>query len=288
MKSPNPSILLLGCGYTLSRVAHLLGTDAVVCAARRAASTEALRAQGFCCEEGSIESTEQLTELFIRYPSITTVVDSVPPLLDFPTPDSPLNDGTRGPRSLLTAIDTRPVRVIYLSTTGVYGERNGAIVTESSSLTPRERNAAARAASEQVYQTSAKHHATIRIAAIYGPDRNPLDRLISGTYRTVSGADRWTNRIHVADLATAIARIASRDDVPPILNASDGDWLRSSELIALCAQYATFPPPPAIAPEHAHHTMLSNQRVDSSLLRSTVLPEMQFPGLRTFLEMEQP
>lgn len=284
MTSSSPSILLLGCGYTLSRVAQLLGSDAVVCATRRAASTQALRAQGFCCEEVSIESIEQLAKLFIRYPTITTIIDGVPPFFTAASPDAPLDEGTSGPRSLLNAIDTRPIRVVYLSTTGVYGERDGAIVTEASPLHPREGNAAARAASERVYQTSSKHHSTLRIAAIYGPERNPLDRLTNGTYRTVSGADRWTNRIHVADLAAAIASIATGNDVAPILNASDGDWLRSSEVIALCRQYAQFPPPPAIAPEHAHHTMLSNQRVDSSLLRSTVLREMLVPSLTSFLE----
>ena len=279
----SPRTLLLGCGYTLSRVARQLGHDAVFCTTNSPASATSLAAEGFLSEPLTITNTDQLKKLLERYPSIETIVDGVPPILGA-SPDT----GTNGPLSVLAAIGERPIRTIYLSTTGVYGERNGAIVTESTAPQPAERHAAARLACEEVYRARGPLNFILRVAGIYGPGRSILDRLVRGEYRFVSGADRWTNRIHVDDLATAISRLVTFDPAtdkapPPLLNASDNDRMRVSELIALCGKFASFSPPQSIPPEVAHHTMLSNQRVDSSLLQSNLLQKPRYPNLASFL-----
>jgi len=285
----SPSTLLLGCGYTLSRVARLLGADAVLCTTQSAASAASLQAENFVCEPIVITDTERLREILDHYPSITTIVDGVPPIFE-----ERGDTGTLGPRSVLAAVGAQPIRIIYLSTTGVYGERNGAIVTEATVPRPAEPHAAARLACEQLYAERGSLTSILRVAGIYGPGRSILDRLVRGEYRFVAGADRWTNRIHVEDLAIAITRLisyeatvgeATNGEPPPaILNASDSDWMRVSEMIALCAKYATFPPPRSISPEVAHHTMLSNQRVETTLLRSTLLPNPRYPNLESFLQ----
>ena len=295
----SPTTLLLGCGYTLSRVARLLGADAVLCTTQSVASAASLQAENFVCEPIVITDTERLRAVLDRYPSITTIVDGVPPIFE-----ERGDTGTLGPRSVLAAVGARPLRIIYLSTTGVYGERNGAIVTEATVPRPAEPHAAARLACEQLYAERGERTSILRVAGIYGPGRSILDRLVRGEYRFVAGADRWTNRIHVEDLAIAITRLISYEAIlgeaivgeatvgeatngeppPAILNASDSDWMRVSEMIALCAKYATFPPPRSISPEVAHHTMLSNQRVDTTLLRSTLLPNPKYPNLESFLQ----
>lgn len=279
----SPTTLLLGCGYTLSRVARQLGEHAVLCTTNTASSANRLAAEGFLSEPLTITDTEQLKKLIERYPSIATIVDGVPPIFDEST-----TSGTSGPLSVLAAIGERPIRTIYLSTTGVYGERNGAIVTESTPPHPAERHAAARLACEEVYRTRGSLSFVFRVAGIYGLGRSILDRLVRGEYRFVSGADRWTNRIHVDDLATAISRLVTSDPVtkstlPPLFNASDNDWMQVSELIDLCGQFASFPPPKSIPPEAAHHTMLSNQRIDSTLLLATLLEKPRYPTLASFL-----
>jgi nucleoside-diphosphate-sugar epimerase len=296
--SNGPTTLLLGCGYTLSAVATMLGCDAAICTTRSDRSAAKLRDLGFACEvfdvtrgsgDASKNPASQLTAILHRYPTIRTIIDGIPPFVD---PDDQ-NFALQGPRAVLHAIAALapreyPIHIVYLSTTGVYGERNGGIVTEHTTPQPREIHADARRRCEEMYVANHSSVTVLRVAGIYGPGRSILDRLLSGSYRTVAGTDRFTNRIHVADLATAITRITTRttslNELPPIINLCDGEWLRSSELLALCATYASFSPPPAIPPELAHHTMLSHQRVDGSLLRATLLPELQFSGIRKFLD----
>lgn len=108
----------------------------------------------------------------------------------------------------------------YLSSTGVYGNRDGRWVDEDSELTPSPR-ATARAAADEAWQALRGDVRIFRLAGIYGPRRSVLDRIRAGNATRVDMPNQITNRIHVDDIAAAI--IASFVGPPGIYNLADDD-----------------------------------------------------------------
>jgi nucleoside-diphosphate-sugar epimerase len=109
-------------------------------------------------------------------------------------------------------------RLIYVSSTGVYGAGHGAWVDESWPLAPLTREGAARVAAEAALPASA---IALRAAGIHGPGRGLVDRLRAGTYRIVGDGSAHVSRIHVADLAQAIARAGACPEVTGAVNIAD-------------------------------------------------------------------
>lgn len=97
-------------------------------------------------------------------------------------------------------------RIVYLSTIGVYADHSGAWIDETASLITSNDRRGARIRAEQAWMTAAGERLRIlRLAGIYGPDRNALQRLRNGTARRIVKEGQVTNRIHVDDAARAIA-----------------------------------------------------------------------------------
>lgn len=272
----SPQFLLLGCGRTLSRVGSILGHSSVFCTTGSTESAAHLTREGFVAERCEIQDAASLKRILVRYPSITTIMDSVPPLDNSP----------KGPQSVTEALSNRDIHVIYLSTTGVYGEKAGAHVSEASALKATDPRSVARILCERWYQE--RTAATIvRISGIYTGDDNVTHALSAGTYRIITGTDRWTNRIHIEDLARGLATIAianPKREFPSIINASDCQPLKVLELLALCERYIQFPAPKEISEDAAHFTMRNNQRVSNELFVHHALPTMRYPTFKVFLE----
>lgn len=108
----------------------------------------------------------------------------------------------------------------YLSSTGVYGNRDGRWVDEDSELAPSPR-AAARAAADRAWQALRADAHVFRLAGIYGPGRSVFDRIRAGTATRVDAPGQITNRIHVDDIVAAI--IASFAGPPGVYNLADDD-----------------------------------------------------------------
>jgi len=272
------SIALLGAGYTLERTAAMLPRDHVVLTARSRERVLALRAAGYLAEELDISDAEKTRHFFSQYKNIETVVDSVPPAA-----------GTaNGPLHVVQALQERALpirRVIYLSTTGVYGVDDGTSVDETRRLNPLHARAQLRVDAEAVYQASGFPCCCFRIAAIYGPGRGPGLSLKAGRYPYVEGGARWSNRIHVTDLARAIqAAISSNHELPPAVNLSDDQPALTRDVIEFyCAKFS-LPFPQSISLQNARErgldTLLSNQRVSNSLLKRTFSLELSYPSYK--------
>lgn len=258
-------VALIGAGYTLKRVASQLDAPALVCASETKAA--ALRSQGYDAQALDIANSDALRGFFLQRPDISVVVDSVPPLAG----PEPLR-GARALATVLSEINTLQ-RVIYLSTTGVYGGTDGAWVNESSLLRAQHAAGIARIESEQAYRALSVEVCAYRIAAIYGPGRGIGRSLRDGNYRLISG-DRWSNRIHVDDLARLIVcGIKHAGALPPVINMADDLPALSAEVVRWYCETFNLPTPPMVSLEEArsglHHTLLSNQRVSNELLHQT-------------------
>ncbi len=148
-----------------------------------------------------------------------------------------------------------PARVVYVSTSGVYGDCGGARVDESRRVHPQTDRARRRVDAERqlTLWCSARGVALVilRVPGIYAADRLPLDRLRSGTPVLRAEDDVYTNHIHAEDLAAIVAR--ALDDATPggIYNASDDSEMRMGDWLDLVAERAGLPRPPRIARSEA-------------------------------------
>lgn len=159
-------------------------------------------------------------------------------------------------------------RLVYTSSTGVYGTHDGSWVTETSPLLGAgASNAALRAAEAVLLDDATVATTVLRVAGIYGPGRDP-----SGRYRDAAalarGGDYWVNVAHRDDIVSAIAHILALDPAPRVLNCADGapataraicEWLASRRGVDPATLAFTGTGAPA----------RSNQRVSSAALQAT-------------------
>jgi nucleoside-diphosphate-sugar epimerase len=154
-----------------------------------------------------------------------------------------------------SAIAASPARWIgYLSTTGVYGDRNGGWVNENTPPAPGTDRARRRVAAEQDWVRAAAGRPCdlMRLAGIYGPGRSALDDVRSGRARRVIKPGHAFGRIHRDDIAAGVVAALSR---PPegmrVLNFVDDLPAESADVLAEVARLLGVPPPPAVAFEDA-------------------------------------
>lgn len=155
----------------------------------------------------------------------------------------------RGSQSRHTA--SPPRRLVYLSTTGVYGNRDGAWVSETDAPRPLTERAIRRVAAERLLRQANRQAASrlstlvLRVPGIYGEDRLPVDRLRNLIPALLPEDDVITNHIHADDLAriaaTALLRTAPRQR---IINAIDDSQLWLGEYLDLVADHLQMPRPP--------------------------------------------
>jgi nucleoside-diphosphate-sugar epimerase len=145
--------------------------------------------------------------------------------------------------------------VVYLSTSGVYGDCGGERVTESRPVNPRNTRAVRRVDAERLLARQAKRGAfrlaVLRVPGIYSEDRLPLARLRAGTAALTDADDVHTNHIHAADLAAltvgAMRRLQERGwPQTRIYNANDDSDLKMGAYFDLVADAFGLPHPPRL------------------------------------------
>lgn len=170
--------------------------------------------------------------------------------------------GTGDPRSahLIAALAGRGARVVYVSTTGVYGDRSGALTLETTPPRPSSARAVRRVAAEQSWRAAAIRtaHAArrgagaalrvsiLRAPGIYAHDRLPLDRLRAGTPALAPADDVFTNHIHADDLARLAIAALSRGGANRVFNAVDDSDLKMGEYFDRVADAFGLPRPPRL------------------------------------------
>ena len=216
--------LLLGHGYLGKRVAEIWRAqgDTVTAVTRSGAKAEVLQAEGYRAIVADVTQPATLVDL----PSCDTLLYAVG--YDR-TGDASIHEVyAEGFANVLAALPAGVRRVIYISTTGVYGGANGKWVDEATPTDPQRPGGRASLAAEEALRASrfASRGAALRLAGLYGPDRLPyLAKLREGTPLEAS-PEGWLNLIHVDDAAAAV--VAAADvaecvaELAPIISVCDG------------------------------------------------------------------
>lgn len=214
----------------------------------------------------------------------------------------PPRDGEDDPRleRFLGSLAAMPRRVVYFSTTGVYGDCGGALVDENRALAPRtargRRRRAAEAHLDEWCGARGVELTVLRVPGIYGPGRLGLERLRDGEPVLCREESGPGNRIHVADLVTCAVAAADPRRPPGVYNVGDGDYRSAAEFAADVAKLAGLPPPREIPLAEARRVFSAmrlsfldeSRRVDVTRMRAVlgVAPRYADPldGIRASLD----
>lgn len=187
----------------------------------------------------------------------------------------------------------RPRWLGYLSTTGVYGDRDGGWVDEDSVLDGSGARGQARIAAEADWQDLARTHDLplhiFRLAGIYGPGRGPFQKVRDGTARRIIKPGQVFSRIHVEDIAQVL--MASIDAPAPIgiYNVCDDDPAPPQDVIAHAATLLGLPLPPAVPFDQADMTPMArsfygdSKRVRNDRIKRNLGVTLRYPDYRSGL-----
>lgn len=180
--------------------------------------------------------------------------------------------------------------VAYLSTTGVYGDHAGALVTEETPLTPNTERGHKRLLAETQWLDLWHSHGLavhlFRLAGIYGPGRNQLLSLLDGTAKRVVKEGQIFSRIHVEDIANALEASMAKPNPGRAYNVCDDEACPPQDVVEWGAKLLGLPVPPAIPFEQAELSPMArsfyadSKRVSNARLKEELGFALRFPTYR--------
>ncbi len=178
----------------------------------------------------------------------------------------------------------------YLSTTSVYGNRNGGWVDEESQLLPETKRGKYRVAAERSWQELAGLSGLpvhrFRLAGIYGPGRGPLHQLMSGRKRKIVGNGQYFNRIHVVDIARTLMASIQRPCPGAVYNVCDDLPATSEEVFRFAAGLTGLAMPKIVGVDDAELSEMArsfhseSKRVSNNALKSRLLLRLDYPDYK--------
>jgi len=244
-RANRPALLIVGCGDVGMRVARLLARRwRVLALTSSPARVAQLRAAGIVPLRGDLDRAETLARL-------ADLADTVLHLA--PPPPSGELDARTAHLVAALARSSRLRRLVYGSTSGVYGDCGGARIDETRALAPATARARRRADAEarvRAFGRSSGVAVTIlRIPGIYALDRaggDPRERLARATPVLAAADDVYTSHIHADDLARACVAALVRGRRQRAVNVADDSELRMGEYFDLVADRFALARPPRV------------------------------------------
>jgi nucleoside-diphosphate-sugar epimerase len=272
-----PRLFAFGLGFSALALAERLQRQgwAIAGTCRSEAAAATLRAQGF--EITLFDSVQ--TEAALA--GATHILSSVPP-------DESGDPVLAHWGAALAACDS-VAWAGYLSTTGVYGDRAGGWVDETSALEPSGERGRRRVAAEQGWQALGLPLHRFRLAGIYGPGRSALDTVRSGRARRIVKPGQVFSRIHVADIATVLEASIAQPNPGAAYNLCDDNPAPPDEVIAYAAELLGAPLPPEIPfdsaelSEMARSFYADNKRVSNDRIKRELGVTLAYPDYRAGL-----
>jgi nucleoside-diphosphate-sugar epimerase len=278
-------LMIIGCGDVGLRLARVLkGRRRIYALTRSHDRFALLRAAGVMPVPGDLDHPQSLA----RIGGLAhDVVHLAPP------PSSGISDSRT--TNLITALakgGSLPQRLVYISTSGVYGDCGGAIIDETRRTHPASDRAKRRTDAErQVRQWGIEtgvHVSILRVPGIYSAGRLPLARLKAGTPALLPERDPYTNHIHADDLARIVVAALARGRGGRTYNASDDSGMRMGEYFDLVANAFDLPRPPRVSwetaqaqlPEEQLSFMRESRRLANGRLKKELRVRLRYPSVR--------
>lgn len=279
--------LVFGCGYLGRKVAdaYLKQGDQVTGLVRSSDSAEVLKSAGISALEADLDN-----------PPVPQLPLQGAQLFYFAPPPGEGVADTRV-NTFIEACSQQgdPDRIVYLSTTGVYGDCNGEWVDESRPVKPVADRAKRRWDAEEQFRcwsrNSGKELVILRVSGIYGPGRLPLARLRKGLPMIREEEAPFTNRIHIHDLVAVCIAAMERGRSGELYNVSDGHPGTMTDYFNRIADLASLPRPSQISFQEGEGAlsagmmsyMRESRRLDNRKMLNDLGVVLRYPDLETGL-----
>lgn len=279
-----PCVLILGCGYVgrlLMREAVVKGYS-VIPVSRSAEQVLRWQKEGYHALFQQ-DTPASLNDAVLQH--VTTMIDSIP--LE---KNGVIRAGQPDWLPDLLQLCPKLRHAIYLSSTSVYGNADGAWVNEAWVCQPESSRGKARLKAEQAWLHAMKGRgqavSIFRLAGIYGENRNIYERLQQGGYRAIRWQpDHFSNRVHVVDIVRALC-VAISTQATGIFNISDDRPTSHADYVTALANALDAPAPillsPAEGKQQLSPAMLSffqdSKRIDNSRMHDELLPRLRYPS----------
>jgi nucleoside-diphosphate-sugar epimerase len=191
-----------------------------------------------------------------------------------------------------------PARMVYVSTSGVYGDCGGARVDEARPPVPRSARARRRADAErrltQWCEARAVPLVVLRVPGIYAAQRLPIARLRAATPVLRREDDVYTNHVHADDLAAAVSRALDDEAPAGVYNCCDDSELLMGDWLDLVADHARLPRPPRLAraaiiervSSEAYSFMCESRRLDNRRMKRHLGVRLRYATVHEGLKHE--
>ncbi|MDH5535019.1 MAG: SDR family oxidoreductase [Betaproteobacteria bacterium] len=278
-------LLIIGCGDVALRMVPLLrGRYRIYALSRSPQRFAVLRALGVTPVRGDLDDPHSLD---VIGGLAQDVVHFAPP---------PAN-GVHDTRTLhlvaaLAKGQSLPQQVVYISTSGVYGNCDGALVEETRPARPQTDRARRRADAERrLREWGARSRVRIsilRVPGIYAADRLPLERLAKGTPALAPEDDAYVNHVHADDLARIVVAALYRAHPNRSYNAADDAPHKMGDYFDLVADRFGLPRPPrvaralaeAIIPQNLLSFMRESRRLVNRRLKRELRARLRYPTVQ--------
>ena len=272
MTPPTGPALVIGCGYLGRRVAEAWRDAGRPVYALTRGRADELRAAGLRPVTGDVTDPASLAGLR-DLPPIGTVLYAVG--LDRRAGHSMREVYVEGLRNVLAACPPAE-HWVSVSSTGVYGQTDGSVVTEESPTQPLEESGRVVLEAERTLLAVRPDATVLRFAGIYGPGRWLRKAALLAGEPYTADADKWLNLIHVADGVRAVLCAEQRSG--GVFNIADDEPVRRRDFYTLSAKLlgapeAVFTPPATPAVE-------ANRRVSNAAARRALGFAPAYPSYR--------
>ena len=176
-------------------------------------------------------------------------------------------------------------RVVYISTTGVYGDSGGGWIDESAPTSPDRESSRVCLCAEQVvakWATIENHHGTsLRLGGLYGPNRVPYGKQLMAGEELAASPAGYLNLIQVDDAARITCLVAGTKTLPDVLNVTDGEPVIRKDYFQEIARLVGAPEPRyAIRNTTSTRRNVADRQISNARLRKHLAFELQFPSYR--------
>lgn len=281
-------LLIVGCGDIGARVAKGHNAVQIRGLARSNVSNRRLRSNGITPVAGDLD----------RHTSLDRLSGLAPWVLHLGPPpgDSVGDPRTRRLIAALAKGGSLPRRLVYISTSGVYGNCHGDRVVETRPPAAKNPRAARRVDAERQLRRFAARRgirlSILRVPGIYAQDRLPLERIQSGTPAVRAQEDSYTNHIHAEDLAKIIWLALFRGRPNRVYHATDGSGKKTGDYFDLVADHFGLPRCPRISRAEAQTVLspallsfLNESRIlDNTRLKKELRVRLTYPDVSAALE----
>ncbi|MBL8497230.1 SDR family NAD(P)-dependent oxidoreductase [Nitrosomonas sp. JL21] len=288
------TLLIVGCGDIAQRVAPLLQKYyRIIGLCRNVENLGQLQSHGIIPILGDLDNPKSLEKL-------AGIAQRVLHLA--PPPNHGLRD--RRTKHLLSALSKRtkkhgsilPHRLLYISTSGVYGNCDGALIDETYPVHPENDRALRRLDAEKNIRDWGRRNrvavSILRVPGIYAADRLPLKRLREGHPALSATDDSYTNHIHADDLARIICAALQFAKPNRIYHTSDDSHLKMGDYFDLVADYFDYPHPPRITREEAKQCispimfsfMKESRRLKNTRMKKELHVQLLYPTVHQGIE----